>query len=151
MQFIPRRSVIGRYFYRNFPIPWTIKFTKINCLPGTEHQLGIVDEDALGGADERGFDMGIRIPFCMGKIRIVGNELAEEVGYVPLHGRVGPFVDGYPGRGVKHEQVTDAVVYRAVPHHLLHLSGDVYELRSVEALKGNVFDHVCSPGATKGE
>jgi hypothetical protein len=93
--------------------------------------------------------MGIRIPLGMGKIRIVGNELVEEVGYVPLHGRVGPFVDGYPGCSVKHEQGADAAVYRAVPHHLLHLSSDVDELRSVETLKGNIFDHVCSPGATK--
>lgn len=87
--------------HQNFSGSWAVKFAEINALPGAQNQFPLVDNDALGSADERGFQVGVAVAFTVAPGPVFGRKTPESHNQIAPDIGIGIFIDGNGARGMR--------------------------------------------------
>lgn len=91
----------------DFATTRAVEFAKENSLPGTEENGALFDEDKAGTADHSGHGMGRGVTLQVLIMTMGWHHFPENLDKIFLNGRVGSFVDGHGGGGVRVVEVAD--------------------------------------------
>lgn len=92
-------------------VPWTVEFTKIDALPGAQHEAALVENQGFGSGNITGHDVRRGIAFHMLKIAFMGNFLPEKSFHIGGHIGIGILIDGNRGSGMWGENKNNTVLH----------------------------------------
>lgn len=125
-----------------FSLSGAVEFAEIDGLPGAELQAAIFDNDLGGIAHHAGFDVCGGVAFVVGVTGFPWYAAIERLFHVAGHVRIGVFVDGDAGGGVRDEDGNDSVCGAQFGDCGLNQRGDVHEFAFSGCRNVDLFHHV---------
>ena len=123
-----RSGWVGDDFDEDSALARAVEFAEEDALPGAESEFAVFDGNSLTGSGEDGLHVRVSVAFCVAIGTLIRDQAIEESFDVVGNVRIGVFVDGYTGGGVRNIDVADPAFRIGFADGPCDFASDVYKL-----------------------
>lgn len=139
--FLPSRhsSLVTHYSNEYFSFARPVEFAQVDPLPTAEQQLSVLERHGDAAADERRFDMSIRVLLTVFKVRFVLRDQSfQKAKHIALNVRIGILIHRHSARSMLREHDADTVPSLVRTEYLFDVGGDIDHLFAAARSNGDI-------------